>query len=246
LVTLAAVDGHDAILLGLVEDESALTAAAEMIDAYRTLLGPRGRSAAFVTADWADDVVRFASGHDAALVLVEAQPDADDLLPASLLRQATADVAVVVRGHTAIETGDVYVPFGGGDHDWAALELAAAVVRSRRCTLRLVGTRSAGGVERDSSPLLAEASLAVQRAFGISSIPVLTPPSPDALVATVEYGALVVTGIGSRWQAEGPGAARSALLSGARPPVVLVHRGPHPGLLAPRESRTRYSWSLQN
>jgi hypothetical protein len=27
-------------------------------------------------------------------------------------------------------------------------------------------------------------------------------------------------------------------------PVVLVHRGPRPGGLAPTESRTRFSWTL--
>jgi DNA-binding SARP family transcriptional activator len=246
LIALAAMDGHDAILLELVEDEAALTAAAEMIDGYRAVLGPGGRTAAFVATDWPGDLATFTRGHDAALVLVEAQPGAEQPLPAKLLRHATADVAVVVRGHAGLEPGDVYVPFGGGDHDWAALELGAAIARSRERTLRLVGTRSASGAGRDASPMLAEASLAVQRAFGISSMPVLTPPTPEALVATVQDGALVVAGVGSRWQAEGLGATRSALLSSARPPVLLVHRGPHPGLLAPRETSTRYSWSLQN
>jgi hypothetical protein len=31
---------------------------------------------------------------------------------------------------------------------------------------------------------------------------------------------------------------------GARPPVLLVHRGPRPGGLAPRQSRTRFTWTL--
>ena len=55
---------------------------------------------------------------------------------------------------------------------------------------------------------------------------------------------LVVVGISPRWRHEGIGAARRALVRDARPPVLLVHRGPRPGLLAPRESRTRFTWTL--
>ncbi len=32
---------------------------------------------------------------------------------------------------------------------------------------------------------------------------------------------------------------------GARPPVLLVHAGPRPGGLAPHESRSRFSWSIE-
>jgi hypothetical protein len=37
---------------------------------------------------------------------------------------------------------------------------------------------------------------------------------------------------------------RRALLRSARQPVVLVHRGLRPGGLAPRESATRFTWSI--
>ena len=101
------------------------------------------------------------------------------------------------------------------------------------------------GGRRDASRLLADASVAVQRAFGVSSAPVLAPAAPDALVAVVDEAALVFAGIGSRWRSDGLGPVRAALVSRAGPPVVLVHRGPRPGLLAPRETRTRFTWSLQ-
>ena len=67
---------------------------------------------------------------------------------------------------------------------------------------------------------------------------------PDGLVDAVADAGLVVVGISPRWRHEGIGAARRALVRDARPPVLLVHRGPRRGLLAPRESRTRFTWTL--
>ena len=112
--------------------------------------------------------------------------------------------------------------------------------------LRLVGTQADPRHERrDASRLLADASLAVQRVIGIETEPLLVEPAEEALVAAVEPGDLVVVGISSRWKSEGIGAVRRALVRDARPPVLLVHRGPRPGGLAPRESRTRFSWSIE-
>ena len=44
---------------------------------------------------------------------------------------------------------------------------------------------------------------------------------------------------------EGVGAVRQALVRADRVPVLLVHAGPRPGGLAPRESRTRFSWTVE-
>src|SRR5262249_19846134 len=129
----------------------------------------------------------------------------------------------------------VHVPFGGGEHDWAALELAAVLASATGAPLRLVGTRADPRTgRRDASRLLADASLAVQRVVEIDAASVLADP-----------GELVVAvGISPRWRHEGIGATRQPLGRAARPPVLLVHRGPRPGLLAPRESRTRFTWTL--
>jgi len=53
----------------------------------------------------------------------------------------------------------------------------------------------------------------------------------------------VIVGVIDSWRTAGIGDARRALLAGDTP-VVLVHRGPRPGGLAPTESRTRFSWTL--
>jgi nucleotide-binding universal stress UspA family protein len=73
---------------------------------------------------------------------------------------------------------------------------------------------------------------------------VLAEPDPAALFEAVADGAMVAVGVSPRWRAEGIGAARRALVRDARPPVLLVHRGPRPGGLAPPDSRTRFTWTL--
>ena len=60
----------------------------------------------------------------------------------------------------------------------------------------------------------------------------------------VEDASVIVVGVSSRWRSEGLGATRRELVRNVRRPVLLVHRGPRPGGLAPPESRTRYTWSL--
>jgi DNA-binding SARP family transcriptional activator len=244
--TLAAlaVDGdYDTILVQLVEAQADVTEAAV---ALRALREPRARTAAFVATDWAVDIVHFSRVHDATLVIVDVREQLTEALPTQLLESATADVALVFRGDNMVDGGIVYVPFGGGEHDWSALELAAAIGRAHGYELRLVGTGGAPSGRRDASRLLADASLALQRACGVVAVPVLAPPTADALLAVVEDGALVVAGIGSRPRPTVLDPVRNALVVRALSPVVLVHRGLRPALLAPSESRTRFTWSLQN
>jgi nucleotide-binding universal stress UspA family protein len=69
-------------------------------------------------------------------------------------------------------------------------------------------------------------------------------PSAEALVEAVAAATLVAVGVSPRWRGEGIGAVRRALVRAAHPPVVLVHAGPRPSGLAPRDVRTRFSWSL--
>jgi hypothetical protein len=129
----------------------------------------------------------------------------------------------------------IFVPFGGGEHDWAALELAAQLTLG---PLQLVGRRAQPG-GRDASRLLADASLALQRIARVETVPMLA----DDLLTAVRDAGFVVVGVSSRFRAEGIGATRRALLD-AGVPLLLVHRGPRPGALAPRDARTRFTWTL--
>ncbi len=130
--------------------------------------------------------------------------------------------------------------------DWAALELAAWLAAATDLPLRLVGTKADASLgRRDASRLLADAALAVQRVVGVPSEPLLAEPSDAALVAAVERATVVVLGVSPRWRLDGIGATRRLLVRSGRSSVLLVHGGPRPGGLAPRESSTRFTWSIQ-
>jgi hypothetical protein len=58
-------------------------------------------------------------------------------------------------------------PFGGVEHDWPAIELAAWLAQSLGTTLRLLGTKADPALgRRDATRLLARASLLVQQVVG--------------------------------------------------------------------------------
>jgi hypothetical protein len=64
------------------------------------------------------------------------------------------------------------------------------------------------------------------------------------VLAGVADAAIVVAGLPERWKPDGLGRVRTSLAESARPPVLLVRRGLRPGGLAPRESLTRFTWTL--
>jgi hypothetical protein len=207
------------------------------------------RTAAFTTTDVVEDVIRLATTYDVDLVLLdapsslEAERVPDDL--AAILERSPADVAVVAGRTTNRAGAGVFVPFGGGEHDWAALELGAWIASATSVPLRLVGVKADPRLgRRDASRLLADASLAVQRVTGVETEPLLAEPTEEGLLEAVAPASIVVSGLSPRWRQEGIGDARRALVRHARAPTLLVHRGPRPGGLAPRESRTRFTWSI--
>jgi hypothetical protein len=140
----------------------------------------------------------------------------------------------------------VLVPFGGADHDWAAVELGAWAARAQDVPLHLLGAAAVPEEgKRDASRLLSHVSLAVQRALGVSAAPILTPPGGEAILAASAGASLLVLGLSARWQREGLGATRLALARGASAPVLLVRKGLRPGGLVPRSQLTRFTWSVR-
>jgi hypothetical protein len=93
------------------------------------------RVAALTTADPAAEVVRLATAYDVELVLLDLSSGLEDeQLPselAAVLERSPADVAVLT-GPVGAGGNGVFVPFGGGEHDWAALELGARLAVSIR------------------------------------------------------------------------------------------------------------------
>ncbi len=164
-----------------------------------------------------------------------------------MLADAPCDVALLASGAPPqIDAqAPVLVPFGGSDHDWAALELGAWFAGARGVALRLLGTEGGAGEEaRDASRLLAHAALAAQQLVGVATVPELGEPGSDGVVRAAETAGLLVMGLAETWRQAGLGDVRAAIARDADAPVLLVRRGLRPGGLAPGSSLTRYTWSL--
>jgi DNA-binding SARP family transcriptional activator len=237
---LAQRAGSEIVLLRVLEAGDDLGAATAGLNARRAALlagGVAARAAAFASANELAHVARLATRIDVALVL---SADVE-----ALSAPAPCDIAVLFpRGAGAPAAGPVIAPFGGGEHDWAAVELAAWVAAAADTPLRLAGTAGREGAGQDASLAIADASLAVQYALGIAAEPLLLGRGADALLSAVEHAGLLVVGLPERWRTEGVGEFRLDLAHRATPPVLLVRRGLRPGGLAPRESMTRFTWSL--
>ena len=203
--------------------------------------GTATRVAAFRSGSPGRDVARFAAEQDVDLVLVDGSAALlDDPAVSDLLDAAPCDVAIVSAGKP--RDGTVLVPFIGADHDWSAVELGAWLASARDGRLTLVGPTDD---QRDSSRLLASASIAVQRALGVTVLPIVIPPDADDLVEVANDAGLVAVGLSDRWRTEGLGPVRSALATRAVPPVILVHRGLRPGGLTPPDGLSRFTWSIR-
>jgi DNA-binding SARP family transcriptional activator len=242
---LARRPSRELILARLIAKGADLRAGAALPNEHRNALLARGvfaRAITFSSAAPGDDLVRLASEQDVDLLLVDGSPDLDDPVLETVLARAPCDVAVYVGRDEPPREGPVLVLFAGGDHDWTAVEVGAWIAGARALPLRLAGP--AEGAERDASRTLASASLAVQRVLGVAAEPVLLAPAPGDVLAAAEKASVVVVGLPDRWHRDGLGRIRSALAVDARPAALLVRRGLRPGGLAPRESLTRFTWTL--
>jgi DNA-binding SARP family transcriptional activator len=244
---------RELLLAGLVPGAGDLASATASLAVRRETLAARGvraRVAAYTSATPGEDAAVLATDQDVDLVLVDAPqellergiPDAD--LDA-LLQAAPCDVGILAgAGVLAADAArPVVVPFGGVEHDWAAVEIAAWLARSLGATLRLAGTDDIGE-RRDASRLLARASLVVQTALGIVAEPALVRAGPVGVLEAAADASLVVLGLSERWRAEGIGEPRLIVAREAPVRTLLVRNGLRPGGLAPPETMTRFTWTL--
>jgi DNA-binding SARP family transcriptional activator len=232
------------VLSRLIEDRLDLSAATAAVKEQRARLladGIAARAAAFTSSDPGRDAVRMSVELDCDLLLVDAPPMLlDSPVLRAILTDAPCDVAALIG--SGVAPGPLLVPFVGAQHDWSAIELGAWLAGAWDMPLRLAGPSRKG---RDASRLLASASLAVQRALGIAAEPLLLAPEPEELVRAAQDAAVVLVGLSDRWQKDGLGKTRTALAQIENPPLLLVRRGLRPGGLAPRESLTRFTWSIR-
>ena len=240
---LARSPARELLLVRLLQDREDVTAENAVLAARRSELGGRGvstRVAAYTAAEPGADVVLLAREHDVDLILVDAPEDELTVI----LEGAPCDVAVFT-GSGSAGTGPIVTPFGGVEHDWSAIELAAWLAYSLETTLRLLGTEAdlASG-RRDASRLLARASMMVQQVVGIVTEPVLVPAGAEGVLGAATDARLLVVGLSDRWRSEGIGRARLELAAGAAVPVLFVRRGLRPSGVAPNGTFTRFTWTL--
>jgi len=244
-----------AIRGGLQSEQRQLREATEEVQRARVGLLDSGiptRGIAFTSVDTGRDLARLAESDDVSLVLIDGRrPLLGDGVPregvGAVLRDAPCDVAVLVARERAQVSpsagGVVMVPFGGADHDWAALEIAAATAASTGAQLKLLGAQAADAGGRDASELLANASLLVREYAGINAEPLLAKPGRAGVLAAASQAQLLFIGLSERWQKEGLGDTRRAIARAAPAPIVFVRRGERGGELEPRTEMTRYGWS---
>jgi len=233
---------------GLQTEQRLLTDASNAAAKARLDLLQRGvaaRSVALTSARPGRDLVKLSAAEEVDLVLTDGRrpllgvgvPRGD---VGALLRESPADVAVLVaREQGVVLPGPdkpVLVPFGGAEHDWAALELGAWLAAATKAPLQLLGTA-------EGQRSLANASLLVQRFAGVTAEPVLAEPGEAGVEDAAKGAGLLVVGLSERWRQEGLGPTRSDIARTAPAPIVFVRRGTRPGALAPRTDVTRFAWS---
>jgi DNA-binding SARP family transcriptional activator len=249
---LARRSRRELILAHLMRTAGELAAANAALSDRREELGRQAipsRIAAYTTAEPGADVARLATEHDIDLILLDAAagflenglPDRD---LATILERAPCDVGVLA-GAGAPNAGPIVTPFGGAEHDWTAIELAAWLAQSLGTSLRLLGTEADPTRDRrDASRLLARASLLVQQVVGIATDPVLVPAGQAGILEASRDARLLVVGLSDRWRTEGLGPARLGVALGAEVPTLFVRRGVRPSGAAPQETLTRFTWTL--
>ena len=206
------------------------------------------RIAAYTTSAAGAEAALLAAEQPVDLVLAEAPPEllgggplAEPL--SDLLEQAPCEVGLLTAG-TGAAGGPIVTPFGGAEHDWSAIELAAWLAASLGTSLRLLGTEADPALgRRDASRLLARASLLVQQVVGIVTEPVLIPPGDRGVVQAAAGARVLVVGLSDRWRAEGIGTIRLAVTAAADAPVLFVRHGLRPAGLASAQTLTRFTWT---
>src|SRR6266508_5266225 len=124
-----------------MSDASELRSASAWLEERRSALEARGvvaRAASFTSMAPGAELTRLAPELDVDLLLADAPDElladgAPDEQLAAVLARTPCDVALLVS-RDATPEGPVLVPFGGAEHDWAAVELGAWFARDRKST----------------------------------------------------------------------------------------------------------------
>jgi predicted permease len=240
---------------GLQTENRLLRDASNEVNFARLELVDKGiasRAVAFTSVNPGADLSRLAKAEEVDLLLLDGRrPLLGEGVPrgdvGAVLANAESDVAVLVAKEGAVvvpsEERAVIVPFGGAEHDWAALELGAWIASATGAPLKLLGAAGQTEEGKSATRLLGDAGLLVQQYAGIAAEPVVAEPGREGIVAAAAGAGLLVIGLSDRWRQEGLGPTRSEIAKAAPAPVIFVRRGLRPGALAPRGDVTRFTWS---
>jgi len=241
---------------GLQTDARLLAEASSGVESIRDELvaaGVAARSVAYISANPADDLQKISSLPEIDLVLLDGRKQLrGGAVPGgeahAILRESPSDVAALIaRDGMSLELTasekPILVPFGGAEHDWAALELGAWISAASGAPLRLFGAAGTDAETSELSRLLGDASLLIQQYAGVVAQPHLSEPGRGAVMRAAEESSLVVVGLPGDWEREGLGRTRTALAESNECPVLFVRRGTRPGSLAPASDVTGFSWS---
>jgi len=253
---LAQVVAPERFVTGTLRDEEELQDLGKELDERRQLLFEHGiasRSVALSSIVPGPDYVRLASESEVDLIMLDGRRPllGGEGVPRGsvghVLEKAPCDVAVLVERQdtpTLNPEHPVMIPFGGGDHDWAALELSAWISSATGAPLKLLGAAAGAAGGGDASGVLGSASLVVQQLAGVSAEPVLVDLQNGGILAATEGAGLLVVGLSERWRQEGLGPVRAQIAKHAEAPILFVRRGTRPGALAPRAGDvTKFAWS---
>jgi Kef-type K+ transport system membrane component KefB len=253
-IAMIQVVAPERVVTGTLRDDAELKEISEELDERRKLLlehGISSRSVAISSIVPGQDYVRLASEGEVDLIMLDGRrPLLGDGVPRGsvghVLAQAPCDVAVLVERQdmpTLDANHPVITPFGGGDHDWAALELSAWIASSTGAPLKLLGAAGGNG-QGDASGVLQSASLVVQQLSGVTAEPVLVNLRNGGILGATDGAGLLVVGLSDRWRDEGLGPVRSEIAKRADAPTLFVRRGTRPGALAPLSGDVKqFAWS---
>jgi len=239
----------------LQTEDKLLREATDEVTIARLDLVHRGvatRGMAFSSSDPGKDLVKLAKGEEVDLLLIDGRrPLLGDAVPrgdvGTVLREADCDVAVYVGREGAPESPDadhpVMVPFGGAEHDWAALELGAWIASATGAPLKMLGATGNSDEHSRVTRLLGDAGLLVQQYAGIPAESVVAEPGRTGVLEAAEGAGLLVIGLSERWRQEGLGDVRSEIARSAPAATLFVRRGRRPGALAPQADVTQFGWS---
>ncbi|MEK6328018.1 MAG: cation:proton antiporter [Actinomycetota bacterium] len=240
---------------GLQTENKLLAEAATELLAVRDQLmqeGVAAREVATISANTGGDLARLARSEEVDLVLIDGRrPLLGEGVPRGdvgvVLQTAPSDVAVLVtkEGEALLTGGDrsIIVPFGGAEHDWAALELAAWLGSTAGMPIKLLGAAGQSDESRVTR-LLGDAGLLVQHYDpGVSAQPLMAEPGREGVLEAAAGAGILIIGLSERWREEGLGETRSDIARAAPGPVLFVRRGTRPGALAPAGNVTQFGWS---